>query len=263
MVINGLKNKTILITGSSEGIGKAIAKLCIKEEANVIIHGHEKSLVKAVEKEFGKKVISFTADLSKANEVKNLIDQCLTEVGQLDVLVNNAAAVLRDDLDSITTKQFDYIIAVNLKAPLFLIKHLVPHFKQIGGGVILNIGSVNAYCGEPNQLAYSISKGGLMTLTRNLGNVLSKYKIRVNQINVGWTLTNNEIKRKIEDGLHEGWEKRLSAYDAPWGRLISPGEVAKHALFWMSDASVPATGAVYDLEQYPLIGRTIPPEDVC
>ena len=125
-------------------------------------------------------------------------------------------------------------------------------------GVVLNIGSVNAWSGEPNLLAYSISKGALMTMTRNMGDSLHRdYNVRVNQINPGWVLTEKEISRKKEHGLKNDWFKELPDIYAPSGKIILPDEIATSAIYWLSDESGPISGQVVDLEQYPMIGRNM------
>ena len=122
---------------------------------------------------------------------------------------------------------------------------------------MVNIGSINAYCGEAVLLIYSMTKGGLMTMTRNLGNSLSREGIRVNQLNVGWTLTENESKIKRNQGFSENWESKIPSTYAPSGHLIHPEDVARHAVFWASDVSAPANAVVYELEQYPVVGRNL------
>lgn len=113
----------------------------------------------------------------------------------------------------------------------------------------------NAYCGEAVFLVYSMTKAGLMTMTRNLADTLGQEKIRVNQLNVGWTTTPNEIALKIKEGLPDDWYHHVSPTFAPTGKLLTPDNVAEHCLFWMSDKSSPASGCVLEVEQYPLIGR--------
>ena len=150
--------------------------------------------------------------------------------------------------------------AVNLVAPFALIKAALPHLIKTKG-CVLNIGSVNAYSGEPNLLAYSMSKGGLMTMTRNLGDTLHReYGVRVNQINPGWVLTETEIQRKREHGLSDDWYKELPHVYAPSGRIFFPEEIAAAAIYWLADECGPVSGQVFDVEQYPFIGRN-PPKD--
>jgi len=126
---------------------------------------------------------------------------------------------------------------------------------------VLNIGSVNAYSGEPNLLPYSVSKGALMTMTRNLGDTLHReHGVRVNQINPGWVLTETETQRKRDHGLAEDWYKDIPAVYAPAGRILKPSEIANAALYWLEDESGPVSGQVVDIEQHPFIGRN-PPKD--
>jgi NAD(P)-dependent dehydrogenase (short-subunit alcohol dehydrogenase family) len=136
----------------------------------------------------------------------------------------------------------------------------VQHLKATRG-CVLNIGSVNGYCGEANLLAYSISKGGLMTLSRNLADALGRDGVRVNHFNVGWVLTPNEYQVKIADGLPADWPDRVPKSKAPSGQLIKPEEIAAAAVYWIGDESRPISGTVLELEQHPVIGRN-PPKEV-
>jgi NAD(P)-dependent dehydrogenase (short-subunit alcohol dehydrogenase family) len=174
--------------------------------------------------------------------------------GTLDTLVNNAAITSRAHLKDTDIAFFDSMIAVNLRAPLMLTRALFPTLKN-SQGCVLNIGSVLAYCGQANLLAYSVSKGGLMTLTRNLADTLAPDRVRVNQMNVGWTLTENEYQTKRGDGLPDDWPDHLPLYAAPSGKLLQPDNIAEAAVYWVSSASRPVTGSVVDIEQYPVIGR--------
>jgi NAD(P)-dependent dehydrogenase (short-subunit alcohol dehydrogenase family) len=143
---------------------------------------------------------------------------------------------------------------------------LSPHPRRFAasaqtGGSVINIGSVNAWSGEPNLMPYSVSKGALMTLTRNLGDTLMREDgVRVNQINPGWVLTENEAKRKREHGLKDDWYADLPKVYAPAGRILWPEEIAACAAWLLADECGPISGQVFDLEQHPFIGRN-PPKD--
>ena len=188
-----------------------------------------------------------------------MVAAAVAAFGRLDTLVNNAASVERSNLATTDLALFDKLIAINLRAPLLLIKAAAPHLKA-SQGAVLNIGSVNGFCGEPNLLAYSISKGGLMTLSRNLADAMGRDRVRVNHFNVGWVLTPNEYEVKIADGLPRDWPDRLDPATAPAGRLIKPEEIAAAAVYWMGDESRPISGTVLELNQYPVIGRNPPKE---
>jgi NAD(P)-dependent dehydrogenase (short-subunit alcohol dehydrogenase family) len=142
-------------------------------------------------------------------------------------------------------------MAVNLRAPFILMQDAVTSMKARGGGSIVNIGSVNAYIGEPKLGPYSVSKGGLMTLTRNAASSLNRHRIRVNQINVGWTLTEGEDRLKRAESKGADWLAEAIA-SRPFGRLLSPHDVAIAVAYFASDDSALVTGAVMDLEQYPV-----------
>jgi NAD(P)-dependent dehydrogenase (short-subunit alcohol dehydrogenase family) len=256
-----LKNKVIIITGSCTGIGKAIAQRCVEEEARVVIHGLEQEWGEAVVAELGSdKAVLHIEDISRDGAPRRLVDVAISSFGQLDAVVNNAAIVASSNIHTTDPDFLRKILEVNTIAPFALIKAALPHLRRQKGGV-LNIGSVNAFSGEPNLMAYSISKGALMTLTQNLGDTLFREEgVRVNQINPGWVLTENEAIRKREHGLADDWYKDLPNVYAPAGRIIWPAEIAAAAVYFLSDESGPISGQVLTLEQYPVIGRN-PPKD--
>jgi NAD(P)-dependent dehydrogenase (short-subunit alcohol dehydrogenase family) len=256
-----LKNKVIIVTGSTTGIGKAIAKRCVEEGANVVIHGLEEEWGKAVVDEIGSdRALLHIQDLVLEGAAEKLVAAAVNHFGKLDAVVNNAALVVSSNIDSTDKNFLRRVLDINTIAPYAVIKAALPELtKQLG--TVLNIGSVNAWCGESNLLAYSISKGALMTMTRNLGDTLFReHRVRVNQINPGWVLTETEIKRKREHGLNDEWYTELPDIFAPSGRILWPAEVAAAAVFLMSDESGPISGQVLELEQYPMIGRN-PPKD--
>jgi NAD(P)-dependent dehydrogenase (short-subunit alcohol dehydrogenase family) len=168
--------------------------------------------------------------------------------------------VVSGDIHTTKSDFFKKVFNVNTLAPFLLIKAALPHLQK-SKGCVLNIGSVNAYCGEPNLLPYSVSKGALMTMTRHLGDTLHRENgVRVNQINPGWVLTETEIKRKREHGLADDWYTEIPSVYAPAGRILKPSEIAAAAIYWLADESGPISGQVVDLEQHPFIGRN-PPKD--
>jgi NAD(P)-dependent dehydrogenase (short-subunit alcohol dehydrogenase family) len=255
-----LQDKVILVTGSTTGIGEAIARAAVAEGARVLIHGRDEERGKALAAELSGRAAFHRDDIADPAAPARMVAAAVHEFGRLDALVNNAASVQRSNLDNTTVELFDKIIAINVRAPLLLIQAAAPHLKQTHGAV-LNIGSLNGYCGESNLLAYSISKGGLMTLSRNLGDALAFEGMRVNHFNVGWVLTPNEYEQKIADGLPPDWPDRIPRTKAPAGRLLKPEEIAAAAIYWISEESYPISGSVIDLEQHPVIGRN-PPKEV-
>jgi len=164
-----LQNKVIIVTGSTTGIGKAIAIRCVAEGAKVVINGLEESWGRELVNELGdKNAVLHIEDISMEGAPQRLVDTAIKNFGKLDALVNNAAIVASSNIQTTDELFLRRLLEVNTIAPFILIKAALPWLIKQKGSV-LNIGSVNAYSGEPNLLAYSISKGGLMTLTRNLG----------------------------------------------------------------------------------------------
>ena len=250
-----LENQHILITGSTTGIGEYMARRFITEGARVILHGRNAERGEALRSDLGKDRAAFVqGDLGDPQDLEEIASNALEAFGQLDVLVNNAALTTRGKIEETDAAFFDRIISVNTRAPLLLTRALLPELKRTQG-CVLNIGSVLAHCGQANLLAYAVSKGGLMTMTRNLADAHGKDGVRFNQLNVGWTLTDNEYKVKLDDGLPPDWPDNIPAYANPFGRQIQPGEIAAAAVYWVSRESFPISGTVAELEQYPLIGR--------
>lgn len=250
-----LHDRIILITGSTTGIGAAMARRFVEEGARVVIHGRDAARGESLRRELGTDRAAFlTGDLADAGCPAELAAAAVACFGGLDAVVNNAALTARADVTETDATFFDRMIAVNLRAPLMLVRALLPALRK-SQGCVLNIGSVLAHCGQANLLAYSVSKGGLMTLTRNLADALGPERVRVNQMNVGWTLTDNEYATKRADGLPENWPDTLPAYAVPSGQLLTPEGIAEAAIYWVSPVSRPISGTVFEAEQYPMIGR--------
>lgn len=257
-----LKDKVIIVTGASSGIGLEIVKEALNLGAKVILHSSHNSARKAKELVDGlngtypNKLLHISADLSKKEELGDIVSKSVAHFGKVDGLVNNAGVFPRNNIENIDEKTYEYIMNVNFKAPLFLCHEVVKVFKsQNIEGSIVNIGSINAYCGQDDLLVYSASKGALMTMTRNLADYLGRDKIRVNQLNVGWTHTDKEHQTQINEGNGKEWFKHINPAFAPRGTILAPKEIAHHVSFWLSDISKPVSGSVYEIEQYPIIGR--------
>ncbi|MBI1370704.1 MAG: SDR family oxidoreductase [Planctomycetes bacterium] len=249
-----LAGKVIIVTGSNTGIGRAIAERCASEGAKVLIHGLDHDEARQVAASLGQSAVVHVDDLADPAAPQRIIAAAVGAFGRIDGLVNNAAAVVRSNLADTDAALFDRVMAVNVRAPLLLIQAAAEHLEKSAGAVV-NIGSVNAYCGETNLLAYSISKGALMTLSRNVAEALAARHVRVNHLNLGWVLTPNEHKAKIAEGMPENWPDKLGSEHIPSGKMTTPEQIAAHVVFWLCDASRPVTGSVVELEQHVFLGR--------
>lgn len=254
-----LKNKVILITGAYTGIGRAIARACVKEGAQVVLNGLRDEKGKSLVDELGSEIATtVTMDITQEGVPELLVKEALQRFGKLDAVVNNAAMIVSSNIDTTNLAFMREMLAINTLAPFAIIQAALPSLRETKG-CVLNIGSINSWSGEPNLLAYSISKGALMTLSRNLGDSLFRdYGIRVNQINPGWVLTENEKINQKQQGMNDDWYKDLPDLFAPARRIIEPQEIASGAVYLLSDECGPVSGQVLELEQFPMIGRNLP-----
>lgn len=249
-----LANKVIVVTGSTTGIGRAIAERCVREGARVLIHGRNRDEAAVVANSLSGNAAVHLDNLADPGGPARIVAAALAAFGRIDAVVNNAAFIVRSRLEETSAAFFDSVMAVNVRAPLLLIQAALPELRR-NQGCVLNMGSINAYSGQPDLLDYSISKGALMTLSRNLANAHAEDGIRINHFNVGWVLTPNEDALQRKHGQPERWHEQVPKAFAPYGRLIRPEEIAAAAVFWVSDESRPINGSVVELEQFSVIGR--------
>jgi NAD(P)-dependent dehydrogenase (short-subunit alcohol dehydrogenase family) len=249
-----LKDKVIIITGATSGIGRAIAIRAVAEGAKVLVHGIDQSAGEKVVADLGKNATLCIADLAEPNAPKKIADDATTAFGKIDGLVNNAAIIERNNLLQITPEAFAKTITINLQSALFLIQACYEQLKK-SKGAVLNIGSINAYSGESSLLAYSIGKAGLQTMTRNLANAHGVDQVRFNLINPGWILTEREYVDQIKKGMPNRWPEKLGKDNIPFGVMSTPEQLAAACIYWLGDESRPFTGSVVELEQFSIIGR--------
>jgi NAD(P)-dependent dehydrogenase (short-subunit alcohol dehydrogenase family) len=249
-----LADKAIIVTGSTTGIGRAIAERCVAEGARVLVHGRNRTGGEALVAKLGSQAALHVDDLFDPGCPQRLVHAAFTAFGRIDGVVNNAAIVPRTTIQTATVEAFEQTMAVNVRAPLFLIQAAFPQLKR-NRGAVLNIGSINAHSGEPTFLHYAMSKGALQTLSRNLANAHGADHVRFTHFNVGWVLTDNEYEKQVAEGQPKDWPERIPAQYAPSGKLIAPETIAAAAVYWLSDQSRPITGTVMELEQFSVYGR--------
>jgi NAD(P)-dependent dehydrogenase (short-subunit alcohol dehydrogenase family) len=249
-----LQDKVILVTGATTGIGRAVAERAVAEGAKVLVHGIDREEGEALIGRLGPDAVLHVDDLLDPASPGRIVAAAAAAFGRIDAVVNNAAIVPRSTLETTSAALFDRTMAINVRAPLLILQRAFPFLKE-SRGCVLNIGSINALSGEATLLDYSISKGALQTLSRNLANAHTLDQVRVNHFNVGWVLSPREYQHQREQGLPADWPERVPPVFAPSGRLIRPEEIAAAAVYWLSDESRPITGSVVELEQFSLFGR--------
>jgi NAD(P)-dependent dehydrogenase (short-subunit alcohol dehydrogenase family) len=218
------------------------------------VHGIEKADGEKVVAALGGKARLHLDDLLDPVSPARTVAAAVKAFGRVDALVNNAAIVPRSTLAKTNAELFDRTMAINVRAPLLLIQAAMTQLRA-QRGCVLNIGSINALSGEATLLDYSISKGALQTMSRNLANAHATEGVRINLFNVGWVLTDREYAMQVSEGQPPDWPQRVPAAFAPSGRLIKPEEIAAAAVYWLGDESRPINGAVVDMEQFNVHGR--------
>lgn len=250
-----LDGKVVLVTGATQGIGRAIAEGAARcGAAGLLITGRDKIRGDAVAAELsalGAPTDFAAADLADPRAPSRLGRTCVERFGRIDGLINAAGLTDRASFLDAGLDDWDSLFAVNARAPFFLMQAAIADMKSRGqGGAIVNILSINAHCGAPDLAVYSATKGALATLTKNAANAHRFDRIRVNGINVGWTDTPAERAMQAETlGHGPGWLDAANAAQ-PFGRLFSANDVANLALFLLSDAAGPMTGTLVDQEQW-------------
>ncbi len=249
-----LAGQVAVVTGSTQGIGGGVAVTLAEAGARILVHGRDsqraggEKIVKTIEAA-GSQASLLTGDLRDESHCRSIVRNALSRFGRVDILVNNAGVVHRGTIEDTPTELWDEVFDVNLRAPFLLCQEAVRHMKERQSGCIVNIGSVNAYCGLKRLLPYSSSKGALMTFTKNLANYLTQYRIRVNQINPGWVLTEGEHHTvSVLEGKGENWLE-AAVKTRPYGRLIMPGDIASAVLFYATNELI--SGSILDYEQLP------------
>lgn len=237
------KNKVVLVTGASKGIGKATALLFGKLGASVVVNynSDEKNAKEVAEliKKSGGKAICIKADVSKQNEVKEMFKQTLKTYATIDILVNNAGFANKSKtiLDA-TSEEWDATFATNLKGVFLCCQEAAKIMLEKNTGTIVNISSIRGleHCGRPGILDYCAAKAGVINLTKSLAKELAP-NIRVNSVAPGFTETDN-AKKWPED------VKKKAVNDAYIKRLVQPEEIANAVAFLASNEASAITGQV-------------------
>ena len=248
------KDKVIIVTGGTQGLGKGISQhLAGLGAEGIVICGRNEENGRKVVKELGEigtESYYIKADLILEKDCRNVVKVCDKHFGKLNGLVNAAGITLRSNIEDTTVALWDKIFAVNTRAPFIFMQEAVRIMKrEKKGGSIVNIVSNCSHAGLPSIMAYSASKGALATLTKNVAQNVQSEHIRVNGINMGWTLTDAERITQRAEGKPENWLEIVEP-QLPFKRLIRPFDVAKIVTYLLSDDSEMMTGSVIDFDQY-------------
>ncbi|MBM4002489.1 MAG: glucose 1-dehydrogenase [Planctomycetes bacterium] len=235
-----LQGKVALVTGATRGLGRAMADALLRAGANVVLNGsNAKGLSEATQElqTAGLNATSFAADLSDPRQVEQLAEYVLQAQSRIDVLVNNAGITLPHELTDYPVECWAKTFRVNLEAPFQLARRLAPRMKELGGGSIINITSIGAELGFPNNPAYGAAKGALKQLTKSMAFDLGPFGIRVNNLGPGY------FKTDMASFSYSDPERRQArAGRTLLGRWGEPDDLAGAVIFLASDASRYMTG---------------------
>src|SRR6478735_8744786 len=232
-----LNGKVAIVTGGNSGIGKAVVLELAKEGANIVIdYRSHPEATEELEKQIvalGDQVIGVEADVSKVEELQNLIDRAVQAFGHVDIMVNNAGVETRTSILDTTEVQYDMVLAVNLKSAFFGTQFAAKQMiKQGNGGRIINITSVHEDWPMPGNTAYCLSKGGMRMLTRTAGVELAKHNITVVGVEIG--AVDTPINKETEADPEK--MKKLDAA-IPLGRVADPSEIGSVVAFLAGEGS--------------------------
>lgn len=241
-----LEGKIALVTGSGDGIGKGIALTFAKEGADVAVNDVNLETVEITASEvraLGRRSIAIKADVSKEEEVNQMVDQVIREWGGIDILVNNAGGGNRLLVEDMTAADWHRVLGVNLDGPFFCSKAVLETMKSRGGGRIINIASLAARkMSIGNCVAYTASKSGLVGLTRHLAFEIGPYKINVNAINPGGTRTSRVERSPSSPVLMKLMDSN------PLKDMPRPEDIGEAAVFLASERSRMITGICIDVD---------------
>lgn len=247
-----LEGKVVIVTGAGTGIGRAIALLFAKEGAKVVCASlHESSCQKTANDIIadGGNSIAVPTQVADAGAVRSLVNKTIETYGKVNILVNNAGIVnCFCKVADVTEEQFDEMFDVNVKGQFLAAKECIPHMIENGGGIIISTSSASAMVAQYSTGVYNATKAAVLFLTKNIAVDYAKYNIRANCICpalVDDTVINKDVFAEAEANP-ESWKETLAKY--PMGRIATPEEVAKGALFLATEDSSFITGTTLTID---------------
>jgi len=236
-----LAEKIAVVTGSSRGVGRAVALGFAAEGANVVINytSNEKAANEVVDivADMGRKAIAVKADVANREEVDRLFGQALDSFGKIDILVNNAGFTRPALMLKMTEEQWDQVVDIHMKGAFLCTQAAAKHMKEQQGGKIINVTSVAGLVCTVGQINYSAAKGGIISMTKSMARELARYNICANVISLGIVATDMTEKIRTDEKLKDIYMNRILLK-----RFAEPGDIAPAFVFLAADDSNYITG---------------------
>jgi 3-oxoacyl-[acyl-carrier protein] reductase len=236
-----LANKTAVVTGSSRGVGRAVALGFAAEGANVIINytSNQDAANEVVDiiTGMGRRAVAVKADVARKDEVEFLFGKALDAFGKIDVLVNNAGFTRPALMLKMTEEQWDQVVDIHMKGAFLCAQAAGKHMKEQQSGKIINVTSVAGLVGTVGQINYSAAKGGIISMTKSMARELARYNVCVNVISLGIVATDMTEKIRTDEKLKEIYMNRILLK-----RFAEPEDISPAFVFLASDASNYITG---------------------
>lgn len=248
MRIQRLKDKVIVISGGTKGVGKAIATSCVQEGAKVVIGGRDKKAADEIIAglpDHNNEMLFVPTDLLKVDDCRNLFDKAYETFGKIDGFFNYAGVTPVSSLDTCDEKTFDWVMSVNFKSCFFCCQQAIKYMRLNGGGSIVLTGSAHAWGGQKDRAAYACSKGVLKTLMEHIAHQYASELIRCNYLTLGWTPTEGEVALRISQGENEAALRDRASKLIPMGRMCEIEDYKEAIILMLSDASSMMTGSVF------------------
>lgn len=240
-----MKNKVIVISGGTKGVGRDLVLTCIKKGAMVVMGGRDIQAAASILNtiyEWGGKCTFVETDLKDINSCNKLFQTALEEYGRVDGFVNYAGVTTVTPLATCTEADFDGVMDINFKSTFFCCQHAVNSMVKTGGSIVL-MGSTHAWRGDIDRAAYACSKGAILTLSEHIASHYAKYHIRCNVITMGWTPTEGELSLRKGQGMNEEVLREWASSYIPMGRMQETSDYIEGILYLLSDSSAMVTGS--------------------
>ncbi len=239
-----LKDKVIVISGGTKGVGKAAAFAFAEEGARVVLGGRDKAAAEELLQKIRQGLFVYT-DLQHTADCQNLFDKAFEQYGKIDGFFNYAGITPVSPLDTCDEQTFDNVMNVDFKSCFFCCQHAVRYMRKNGGGSIVLTGSAHAWGGQKDRAAYACSKGALLTLAEHIAHNYATEQIRCNYLTLGWTPTEGEIALRKSIGESENELRQRAASILPMGRMCEASDYVEALIYMFSDASKMMTGSVF------------------